>query len=117
MPKIMAVIAIMCVCGGSAWAEVNVETLTDAIKKAENSKSKPYGIMKAYCTEGTEARCRKGCIQTIEHALRDYKGPEEGFIAFLGSRYAPIGANNDKSNLNSNWVKNVKYFYSRGLTS
>lgn len=91
--------------------------LADAIKKAEGSRSHPYGILKDYCKADTEAKCRKGCVQTIHHALRDWDGNGE-FIAFLGSRYAPVnmGKNsNDPKNLNINWVKNVTYHYEKGV--
>ena len=113
MPKIMALIAILCVCGVSAYADVDVGTLADAIKQAENSDRHPYGIMTRY----KHTTPRQACINTIKHAMRDYKGPDEGFIDFLGARYAPIGVKNDPKGLNANWVRNVKYFYSKGLTS
>lgn len=89
-------------------ADIQIEKLADSIKLAENSKTKPYGIMKDYCTAKTESQCRKGCIQTIEHALKDWDG-EGDFIQFLGNRYAPISAHP----LNKNWVKNVRSIYAR----
>jgi len=33
------------------------------------------------------------------------------FIQFLGSRYCPVGADNDPNGLNQHWVKNVYHFY------
>ena len=38
---------------------------------------------------------------------------ENDFITFLGSRYAPVGADNDPHNLNAHWVRNVKFFYNQ----
>ena len=35
----------------------------------------------------------------------------EDFIDFLGDRYAPVGADNDPGGLNSNWERNVRFFY------
>lgn len=35
------------------------------------------------------------------------------YIEFLGSRYCPVGADNDPQGLNKNWVKNVKYFLTK----
>lgn len=89
-----------------AWSAetVDVERLATAIHKAEGNDN--YGILKKI--KGTNYR--KACIQTIRHALRDWDGQDD-FIAFLGSRYAPVGASNDPNNLNVNWIRNVSYFY------
>lgn len=89
--------------------EINVERLATAIYYAEggNKTSHPYGILAHY--EHTTPR--QACINTINHALKDFNGGD--FITFLGSRYAPIGATNDPTNLNANWVKNVKRIYAR----
>jgi hypothetical protein len=38
---------------------------------------------------------------------------EKDFIVFLGRRYAPVGAENDKEGLNQNLVKNVKFWYEK----
>jgi len=91
------------------------ERLADAIKRAENSRTKPYGILKPYCSAKTEAQCRKGCLQTIQKAYSRYKkGPQSlDFISFLAKTYAPVGASNDPKNLNKNWIKNVTYFYTK----
>lgn len=35
------------------------------------------------------------------------------FIDFLGDKYAPVGADNDPSNLNTNWERNVRFFYEK----
>lgn len=62
-----------------------------------------------------EVTCR-----TVTHALSDYvlaagAAPEgtmrDGFIAFLGARWAPRGAANDPTNLNANWARNVQSIY------
>jgi hypothetical protein len=58
---------------------------------------------------------RQACINTINHALRDWDGKGD-FIEFLGSRYCPIGAKNDPTGLNKNWVKNVTYYYNKGVS-
>jgi hypothetical protein len=96
---------VLC-CGLARAEEVNVEKLANAIYKAENSKSHPYGILTHYKTTTP----RQACINTIKHALKDWNGKED-FIVFLGGRYCPIGAKNDPKGLNKNWVKNVKHFY------
>lgn len=43
------------------------------------------------------------------HAMSDYiKANHPGdFVVFWGARWAPVGAKNDPTNLNANWVSNV----------
>lgn len=85
---------------------ININALCNAIYKAENSKSHPYGIM---------IKCknpRQVCINTIKHALKDFKSGD--FIAFLGSRYCPVGCSNDNGT-NKYWVRNVKFLYAKEL--
>lgn len=89
--------------------EINVEKLATAIYHAEGGAktSHPYGILAHYKTTTP----RQACINTIKHAQRDFKGGD--FIAFLGSRYCPVGAKNDPTGLNKNWVRNVKRLYAK----
>ena len=51
-----------------------------------------------------------GC-RTIVHAMGDYIQSEghlrQNFLNLLASRWAPIGAENDPTNLNANWKHNV----------
>ncbi len=79
--------------------------LADSIYIAEGGSktSHPYGILKKY----KNTTPRQACLNTIAHARRDWNGQGD-FIEFLGSRYAPVGAKNDPTNLNKNWIKNVK---------
>lgn len=86
------------------------DQIADAIYLAEGgAKTRhPYGILVKYKVTTP----RQACINTIRHARRDWDGKGD-FIEFLGSRYAPIGADNDPRGLNRNWVKNVKYFLER----
>jgi hypothetical protein len=88
------------------FAEIDVDRLADAIKKAENSKNHPYGILKPYCSGDHEDKCRKGCIQTINRRLKMWDG-EGDFIEYLGRTYSPPKDN-------PNWVHNVQYFYNKG---
>jgi hypothetical protein len=81
------------------------DQIANAIFKAENSKVHPYGIMVKYRVTTP----RQACLNTIAHAKRDWNGKGD-FIAFLGKRYAPVGASNDLRGLNRNWIKNVKHF-------
>ena len=83
--------------------------LADAIYKAENSKTYPYGIMKKY----KHTTPRQACINTIKHKHRDWiaQGAKGSFLKYLASKYAPTDAKNDPKGLNKNWVKNVASLY------
>lgn len=99
-------------CFGTEWGG-SVEKLADSIYKAEGgAKTRhSYGILKRYKTTTP----RQACINTIKSGLRrykDYKGKDD-YITFLSRTYCPIGAKNDPTGLNVNWVKNVKYFYNK----
>ncbi len=81
----------------------------NAIGKAENSVTHPYGIMAHYKhTTPLEA-----CRNTVLHKYNDYKrlkatkGLKTPFIDYLADRYAPIGAKNDPRGLNRYWKSNV----------
>jgi hypothetical protein len=52
-------------------------------------------------------------IGTVKKNIERFENQSEDtdFIAFLGKRYAPVGAKNDPEGLNQNWVKNVRYWY------
>ena len=116
MVKALCLAVVLSLLGGTAFA-LDAEKLADAIFLAENSKSKPYGIMKDYCTAKTEDKCRLGCIQTINKRYTMYinqgGGSDVDFITYLSRSYCPIGAKNDPTGLNVNWTKNVQYFYLR----
>ena len=93
-----------------ARAEYSNEAIADAIYLAEGGAktNHPYGILAHYKTTTP----RQACLNTIAHAKRDWNGKGD-FIEFLGSRYCPVGAKNDPTNLNKNWVKNVKRLLER----
>jgi hypothetical protein len=99
------------VVGNTAFADYSVEQIADAIYLAEGGAktSHPYGILKKYKTTTP----RQACINTVAHALKDWNGQGD-FIQFLGNRYCPVGAENDPTGLNKNWVGNVTYFLQRG---
>ena len=97
---------ILGVCIWARAEQIDVNRLANAIYKAENSKTHPYGILTHY----KHTTPRQACINTINHALRDWNGKDD-FIVFLGSRYCPISAKNDPTGLNKNWVKNVRWWY------
>ena len=87
------------------WSDTQI---ADAIHRAENSKSNPYGILVKYRTTSP----RRACLNTIRHAMRDWSG-EGDFISYLGARYCPVGCDNDNGT-NQFWVKNVKFYLKGG---
>ena len=122
---------------------VNPYALLLAIREAEKGrKGFEFGIISAKNTN-LETQCRYACETIINNVKRfhQYLQEEErsalserredelcsrsvegkpgfplqcdDFITFLGSRYAPAGADNDPHNLNSHWVSNVKFFYNQ----
>jgi len=102
-------LCMVILCTGKARASElpSDEIIANAIYKAEGGTktSHPYGILAHY----KHTTPRQACINTIRHAKKDWNG-KGNFINFLASRYAPIGAKNDPSNLNVNWIRNVNYY-------
>ncbi|BER91744.1 hypothetical protein [Atrimonas thermophila] len=93
---------------------VNPFALLLAIREAERGrKGFEFGIVKAKDTD-LKTQCKYAC-ETIKNNFQRFKEQEseQDFIAFLGKRYAPIGAENDPNNLNQYWVHNVRFFYER----
>lgn len=108
------VLSVFCVlpCSVLEGSEVvNIEVLASSIRIAEGNPN--YGILKKIKGKNY----RKACIQTIQHAQRDWDG-KGSFIAFLGSRYCPTKGSNlrpAEKKLNGNWVGNVTFHYRRLL--
>ena len=94
-------------CFGETWTN---EEIVNAIYKAENSKKFPYGI-KSIDTKGDEAYARKICFNSVRNGRERWikAGKPCDLITFIGKRYCPPKAHE----LNSNWVKNVKYFLNK----
>lgn len=94
--------------------------LVEAIGKAENSKSHPYGVMGHGCIPAKVKLCREICLNTIERRHKEWvllnpKSPCDikSFVTYTQKTYAPLGAKNDPTNLNSNWQKNTLFYYER----
>ena len=113
MKTLLFILCLLCFCSLAYGQDIDVNRLADAIYIAEGGAktSHPYGILAHY----KHTTPRQACINSIKHALRDWNGQGD-FIAFLGSRYCPIGAKNDPTGLNVNWVKNVKYYYQKEVS-
>lgn len=108
------VMAILVLCPGCAYSQEQQYSdvqLANAIFKAENSKTHPYGILATY----KHTTPRQACLNTIAHKRRDWikAGSHGDFITYLASKYCPIGAGNDPTGLNVNWERNVKYWLVR----
>lgn len=96
---------------------IDIDRLANAIYISEGGShtNHPYGILIKY--KNTTARI--ACINTIKHKLHDFKREvetildEREFIAYLGKTYCPVGASNDPSGLNVNWVGNVIELYEK----
>ncbi|MCX7730169.1 MAG: hypothetical protein N2205_02980, partial [Candidatus Caldatribacterium sp.] len=56
-------------------------------------------------------QCEWACATILKNFERFKESKEKDFIAFLGRRWAPVGAANDPKGLNRFWVDNVRYFY------
>lgn len=92
-------------------SDYDANRIADAIRKAEGVWT--YGIKTIAVTN--EAQARRICLNTIRNNYKRWikAGQPNDFISFLGNRYCPIGASNDPSNLNSNWIRNVKFFLNK----
>ena len=105
----------------NAWSEVNYlnvsnERIVDAIYLAEGGANTkyPYGIV-SIDTKGDVEVARRLCFNTVRNNKVRFRNQSKykDYIEFLGSRYCPIGAKNDPTNLNQYWVKNVKHFINK----
>ena len=115
--KPLIILALVMMTGSQiAWAEsVDFDKLANAIYKAEGgAKTKhPYGILAKY----KHTTPRQACLNTIKHKHRDWVklGSKGDFIAYLGSKYAPVNCDNDNGT-NRYWVKNVRYFLAKEIS-
>ena len=86
-----------------------------AIRYAENGgKGREYGIL--HPRVKPTYRSQAGwCAATVQKNYdRWVKAGRKGkFVAFLGGRYCPVGADNDPNGLNKHWVKNVTHYVTR----
>lgn len=92
----------------------SVDEYVNAIYWAEGGDNTnfPYGIRSVKC-EG-EKECRRICRNTIKNNIKRWEISREvnqlSYLKFLANRYCPIGADNDPTRLNRNWLKNVRWF-------
>ncbi len=91
-----------------------------AIRNAENGrKGLEFGVMHPRAKDQPNSlRVQAGwCAATVAKNYKRWLQSDStlDFIEFLGSRYCPIGADNDPNKLNQYWVANVKAFTERNM--
>lgn len=92
---------------------VNPYALLLAIREAERGrKGFEFGVVAAKGTD-LKTQCEWACATVAKNFERFQESGEKDFIAFLGRRWAPVGAENDPKGLNRFWVDNVRHFYDR----
>lgn len=83
------------------------QRLVNSIYLAEGGKNTkfPYGIKSVKC-DG-EKDCRQVCLNTVQNNYKRWLASDQKktYLEFLRDRYAPLS----DSQLNNNWLKNVKY--------
>ena len=86
--------------------------IVSAIRYAENGgKGREYGIL--HKRVKPTYRSQAGwCSATVQKNYDRWvkAGSKGDFISFLGSRYCPIGAENDPNGLNAHWINNVTHY-------
>ena len=100
-----------------AQEEYTNEQIVNAIYKAENSITYPYGIKSLKYENRTDRSlsqhdwARWICTNTVRNHRKRHAKHDCGktFIECLGDRYCPPKAHK----LNSNWVKNVMFFLNK----
>lgn len=86
-----------------------------ALRSAERGrKGFEFGIVAKKGTD-LKTQCEWACATLRKNFERFKESGESDFIAFLGKRWAPVGAENDLQGLNRFWVDNVKFFYYKYL--
>ena len=100
---------------------INLYALMLAVRKQENGKpGLEFGVMAAKDTD-LEEQARWAIVTFIKNIQRwerkeggwktKFTNPEQDYIAFLGSRWCPVGAINDPLGLNKHWIPNVQQLY------
>ncbi len=91
--------------------------IVEAIFKAEGGYKATYlyGIRSVKYED--EAEARQICLNTVINQRRRHSKHDCGkdYLVCLRDRYCPLQAKNDSLGLNSNWLKNVRYFLKRGV--
>jgi len=101
--------------------------LIAAIRVSEAGRAgREYGVMLTAADDYNKQL--EACCRIIRNYMLDYtRNPftklgkriayGDRFIGYIQRRYCPVGADNDPSNLNSNWFKNVWSLYKKWTLS
>ena len=94
----------------------NLAPIVAAIRHAENGRAgREYGVLHPKAL-GKSYRTQAGwCAATVQKTYDRWTkaGRPGDFIAYLGKRYCPVGADNDPQGLNRHWFKNVTAWRNR----
>lgn len=100
-------------------ADPRQKALAYAIAEAENDTQGMYGVRSVRVSNRKEAaRVLMNSIRNNQrrHLQAGAPGGDEGFVDFMGKRWAPPSAPNDPNNLNANWAGNVRSILKRSST-
>lgn len=102
---------------------INLYALMLAVRRQENGgKGIEFGVMAAKGTD-LEEQARWAVVTFLKNIERWERATREGnwrpkypnreldYIAYLGNRWAPVGASNDPAGLNQYWIPNVQRLY------
>jgi hypothetical protein len=85
-----------------------------SIRKSENGRpGREFGIMNKAANNLDKQAGWAACTIVKNRDRWNKTDKKIDFITFLGSKYCPVGASNDPTGLNKNWVKNVKTWYNK----
>lgn len=91
---------------------IPAERVADAIYRAEGGAATrhPYGVLSVKVSG--EAEARRVCLNSIRNSRGRWEkaGRPGPWLDYFAKRWCPVGAENDSSNLNINWLKNVRFF-------
>lgn len=84
-----------------------------AIRKSENGSAHQFGILNPKA-KGLESQAAWSAATIVKnHERWKAAGSKGSFITYLGGIYCPVGASNDPTGLNANWIKNVTAWYNK----
>ena len=103
--------------------DINLYALSLAVRRQENGgKGTVFGVMAAKETD-LEEQARWAVVTFLKNIERWERAMKEenwrlkcpskelDYIAYLGNRWAPVGASNDPAGLNQYWIPNVQRLY------
>jgi len=108
---LLATVAILVIFIGTARAEYTDVQIVNAIYKAEGGAKATYAYGIRSVSYSSVAEARRICFNTVKNNRKRFANQTKynDFIEFLGSRYCPVGCDNDRGT-NKYWVRNVKKF-------